>query len=130
MVTSAPLWSVLVVPAVLAGFAAIAVLADAVLAGWAAGRDGAAARRAAPGHASPGCPVVAARAMDRAGRGDAGRAGDPVRHGDGEPDERRRGVVQRDGGAHLGRAVDGRVGRQFRAEPDRRVPVRRPGAGL
>src|SRR6266536_971698 len=32
MVTSAPLWSVLVVPAVLAGFAAVAVLADALLA--------------------------------------------------------------------------------------------------
>jgi len=46
MVTSAPLWSVLVVPAVLAGFAAIAVLADAVLAARAAGRP---ARLAAAG---------------------------------------------------------------------------------
>ena len=46
MVTSAPLWSVLVVPAVLAGFAAVAVLADAVLAARAAGRP---ARLAAAG---------------------------------------------------------------------------------
>src|SRR6266550_1166599 len=46
MITSAPLWSVLVVPAVLAGFAAIAVLADAVLAARAAGRP---ARLAAAG---------------------------------------------------------------------------------
>src|SRR2546429_6805725 len=49
MVTSAPLWSVLVVPAVLAGFAAIAVLADAVLAARAAGRP---ARLAAAGPAA------------------------------------------------------------------------------
>ena len=46
MVTSAPLWSVLVVPAVLAGFAAVAVLADALLAARAAGRP---ARLAAAG---------------------------------------------------------------------------------
>jgi NADH-quinone oxidoreductase subunit H len=38
MVTSAPLWSVLLVPAVLAGFAAAAVTADALLAARAAGR--------------------------------------------------------------------------------------------
>ena len=46
MVTSAPLWSVLVVPVILAGFAAIAVLADALLAVRAAGRP---ARLAAAG---------------------------------------------------------------------------------
>jgi NADH-quinone oxidoreductase subunit H len=38
MVTSAPLWSVLVVPVIVTGFAAVAVLADALLAGRAAGR--------------------------------------------------------------------------------------------
>jgi NADH-quinone oxidoreductase subunit H len=46
MVTSAPLWSVLVVPAVLAGFAAAAITADALLAARAAGRP---ARVAAAG---------------------------------------------------------------------------------
>ena len=46
MVTSAPLWSVLLVPAVLAGFAAAAVTADALLAARAAGRP---ARVAAAG---------------------------------------------------------------------------------
>ena len=49
MVTSAPLWSVLVVPVILAGFAAIAVLADALLAVRAAGRP---ARLAAAGPAA------------------------------------------------------------------------------
>lgn len=39
MITSAPLWSVLVVPAVLAVFAAAAVTGDALLAGRAAGRS-------------------------------------------------------------------------------------------
>src|SRR6266851_1017739 len=38
MITSAPLWSVLVVPALLAAFAAAAVTADALLAARAAGR--------------------------------------------------------------------------------------------
>lgn len=46
MVTSAPLWSVLLVPAVLAGFATAAVTADALLAARAAGRP---ARVAAAG---------------------------------------------------------------------------------
>ena len=46
MITSAPLWSVLVIPLVLAAFAAVAVLADAVLAARAAGRP---ARLAAAG---------------------------------------------------------------------------------
>jgi NADH-quinone oxidoreductase subunit H len=39
MITSAPLWSVLAVPAVLAGFTVVAVTADAVLAGRTAGRS-------------------------------------------------------------------------------------------
>src|SRR5882762_3254778 len=38
MITSAPLWSVLVIPLILAAFAAVAVLADAVLAARMAGR--------------------------------------------------------------------------------------------
>src|SRR4029077_16863744 len=71
-----------------------------------------------------------ARAGGGAGGGGAGRGGDPVRPGDGEPDERRGGVVQRDGGAHLGRAVDGGLGAELGAEPGRRVPVRGPGPGL
>ena len=38
MIARAPLWSVLLVPVILAGFAAAAVAADAVLAARAAGR--------------------------------------------------------------------------------------------
>lgn len=52
MITTAPLWSVLVVPAVLAAFAAAAVTGDAVLAGRDAGRS---ARRSA---AAPGAEVA------------------------------------------------------------------------
>jgi len=48
MITSAPLWSVLVVPAVLAAFAAAAVAADALLAARAAGRPLRAAAAAGP----------------------------------------------------------------------------------
>jgi NADH-quinone oxidoreductase subunit H len=48
MITSAPLWSVLVVPAVLAAFAAAAVTGDALLAAQAAGRPLRAAVAAGP----------------------------------------------------------------------------------
>lgn len=48
MITSAPLWSVLIVPAVLVAFAAIALTADAVLAARVAGRSLSAALAAGP----------------------------------------------------------------------------------
>jgi NADH-quinone oxidoreductase subunit H len=58
MVTSAPLWSVLLVPVVLAGFAAAAVLADALLAARAAGRP---ARLAMAGPAAEAARLLVAQ---------------------------------------------------------------------
>ena len=65
MVTSAPLWSVPLVPAVLAGFAAAAVTADALLAARAAGRP---ARVAAAGPLAGTARLLVAQRRGRSPR--------------------------------------------------------------
>jgi len=122
MIASAPLWAVAGGCGAAAVFTVVAVAADALLGARAAGRRVTGAALAPLAEVlrrwprSGGTTPAADKLLWRLGLAVVPVAGvlsavvDPVRRRDCEPDDRRGGLVQRDGGGHLGGAVAGGLG--------------------